>query len=119
MKFYLAPFLDKHQPQRLDFKFSTACVPFTLVIDALPLLYPFFPPFSVLCAIVQMHLGPNIPEKKAIFLSVSNSMENAGAAMMQKIINSEFQSCLDNSYKPCIGAQNSNYVYALLEGKVL
>ena len=75
MNFYLAPFLDKHQPQRLDFKFSTACVPFT-----------FFPPFSVLCAIVQMHLGPNIPEKQAIFLLVSNSMENAGAAMTQKIV---------------------------------
>ena len=86
MNFYLAPFLDKHQPQRLDFKFSTACVPFTLVIDALPLPHPFFPPFSVLCAIVQMHLGPNIPEKQAIFLLVSNSMENAGAAMTQKIV---------------------------------
>lgn len=34
-------------------------------------------------------------------------------------MNSEFQSCLDNSKKSCIGAQNSNYVYALLEGKAL
>ena len=41
---------------------------------------------SVLCAIVQMHQGPNIPEKQAIFLLVSNSMENAGAAMTQKIV---------------------------------
>ena len=68
-----------------DFNYSTACVPFTLDIDALPLLYPYFSPFSGLCAVVQMHLGPNIPEKQATFRLVFNFLESAGAVMTQRI----------------------------------